>query len=254
MERRTSSLDALVAQLQQRYGLRAARLAAALPQPSAPAVIPTGIAALDAALPYGGLPRDALTELVGPRSAGATSLALATIAQAQASDELACLLDLGHTFAPPAAAHAGVDLAALALARPADGAEAALTVATLLARRAVGVLVVDSLPAWLALPKGPAALAALRTRLPRLLRASGCALVVLHPLPTGLLPDPADVGHAALSQVTALRLRLAHRGWVRHGPVIVGSRTQVTVLEPPFVEPLASVAIELTFARGEDQA
>jgi len=247
MGRRPSSLDALVAQLQQRYGLRAARLATALPQPSPPAVLPTGDASLDVTLPHEGLPRDALTELVGPRSAGVTS-------QAPAVGELACLLDLGHSFAPTAVAHASVDLAALALARPAGGAEAALTVATLLARRAVGVLVIDSLHAWLALPKGPAALAALRTRLPRLLQASGCALLVLHPLPTGLLPDPAHVGQAALAALTALRLRLAHRGWLRHGPVIVGSRTQVTVLEPPFAEPVASVAIKLTLARGEDQA
>jgi len=36
--------------------------------------------------------------------------------------------------------------------------------------------------------------------------------------------------------------------------VIVGSRTQVTVLEPPFAEPVASVAIGLTLAREEDQA
>jgi hypothetical protein len=254
MERRTSTLDELLAHLQQRFGTQAARRGAALLAPGPPATIATGFAALDAALPHGGLPRDGLSELVGPRSAGATSLALAVIAQAQAAGELACLLDLGRTFAPAAAAQAGVDLAALALARPADGAEAALVVATLLARRAVGVLVIDSLPAWLALPGGPAALASLRTRLPRLLRGSGCVLLVLHPLPTGLLPDPADAGRGALAPLTALRLRLLHRGWLRHGPAITGSRTQIVVQLPPFVETSAAVLVELPFARGEDQA
>lgn len=254
MQRRTSSLDGLVASLQQRYGTRAARRGDALPSPPLPAVLPSGFATLDAALPHGGFPRGALTEFVGPRSAGATTLALALIARAQAAGDLACLLDLGHSFAATAAISAGVELDALVVARPTDGEEAALTVATLLARRAVGLLVVDSLPAWLALPNGPAALAALRTRLPRLLRESGCALIVLHPLPTGLLPDPADVGHSALAPITALRLRLAHQGWLRRGPAIVGSRTQVTLLPPPFTTPLATVAVELAFARGEDQA
>jgi recombination protein RecA len=254
MERRLSTLDALVAQLQQRYGSGAARRASTLPVSPIPRGIPTGIQALDDRLPHGGLPRDVLSELVGPRSAGATTLALSVVARAQAAGELVCMLDINNTFAPTAAAGAGVDLETLAVARPADGAEAALVVATLLARRAVGVLVIDSLPAWLALPGGPAALATLRSRLPRLLRDSGCAVIILHPLPTGLLPDPADVGHGALAPTTALRLRLAHRGWLRHGPAIVGSRTQITLLLPPFTEPFASLEVELRFARGEDQA
>ena len=70
-------------------------------------------------------------------------------------------------------------------------AEAALVVHTLLTRRAVGVLVVDSLPRWLALPRGAAALAALLRPLPRLLAGSGCMMLVLNPVPTGLLADPA---------------------------------------------------------------
>ncbi len=53
MQRRTSSLDALVASLQQRYGTRAARRGDALPGPPLPAVLPSGFATLDAALPHG---------------------------------------------------------------------------------------------------------------------------------------------------------------------------------------------------------
>jgi recombination protein RecA len=254
MERRTSSLDALVATLQQRYGMRAARRGDALPEPMAPAVAPTGLAEFDTALPHGGLPQGALTELIGPRSAGATTLALRVIAQAQAAGDLACLLDLSRSFAPAAAAGAGVDLDGLAVVHPTDGAEAALAVATLLSRRAVSTLVVDSLPAWLALPGGAQALVALRARLPRLLVESGCVLIVLHPLPTGLLPDPAVASHDALAHLVSLRLHLVHQGWLRRGPSIVGCRTKVAVLTPPFATPTATLTIELPFARGEDQA
>ncbi len=253
MERRTSTLDALVAQLQQQHGSHAARRGDRLPLPAALVALPTGYPTFDAVLPGGGLPRGGLTELVGPRSAGATTLALAVIAQAQAAGDLACLLDLNGSFAPDAAAGPGVDLADLAIARPTDGIEAALIVHTLLTRRAVGVLVVDSLPRWLALPRGAAALAALLRPLPRLLAGSGCMMLVLNPVPTGLLADPALAPSGSLTPVTALRLRLAHSSWVRRGPSIIGSQTRVTVLAPPFSEPTAHTTIELTFARGEAQ-
>jgi hypothetical protein len=233
MERPTSTLDALVARLQQRYGSRAAQRGAAVPPPAAPQALATGHAALDAALPHRGLPRGRLTTIHGPRSAGATTLALTTIAQAQAAGDPACLLDLTQTFAPVAAAACGVRLADLAVARPVDGDAAALVVATLLARRAVGALVIDSLPAWLALPRGPAALAALLPRLPRLLAASGCALIVLHPFPTGLLPDATAPLHTIPAPLTALRLR-------RSFAQPVADRTVLTRVLTQLVERLAA--------------
>lgn len=254
MERRPSPLDDLVAELQQRYGSRAARRGSALPSPAAPPALPSGLARLDAALPGGGLPRGGLTEIVGPRSAGATTLALLAVAQAQrASAEIACLLDLQGSFDPAGASALGVDLDSLAVVRPDDGAVAGLTVHTLLARRVVGVLVVDSLPRWLALPRGPAALAALLRVLPRLLPATGCALLVLNPLPTGLLPDPAAAPAATLAAAAALRLRLAPAGWLRRGPEIVGVRTRAALLEPPFDTPRATLELELPFAQVEVQ-
>jgi recombination protein RecA len=250
VERPTSTLDELVARIQQRYGARAAQRGAAMAAPAPPPVIATGFSALDAALPDGGIPRGRLTTIVGPRSAGATTLALTLIAQAQFAGDLACMLDLSHTFAPVAAVTCGVSLADIAVARPADGDAATLAVATLLARRAVGVLVIDSLPAWMALPRGPAALATLLPRLPRLLAASGCALIVLHPLPTGLLSDPPALLHMLPAPITALRLRLAHQGWLQRGPQIVGCRTAVRVLTPPFDHAYATAMVEIDWAEA----
>lgn len=248
MARPSSTLDALVARLQQRYGSRAAQRGSAVPRPEPPPVVPTGYAALDTVLPHGGIPRGRLTSLRGPRSTGATTLALSVIAQAQAAGDLACVLDLSQTFAPAAAAAHGVSLADLAVVRPADGATAALTVATLLARRAVGVLMIDTLPAWLALPRGAAALQRLLPRLETLLTASGTVLLVLHPLPTGLLPDPATPSHQLLAPITALQFTLAHQGWVRRGPHISGSRTRITITTPPFDHPHAQVLLDLPIA------
>ena len=77
----------------------------------APAVVPTGIATMDALT--GGLPRGALTEVCGPASSGRTSLLFSTLAQATARGEVCALVDAADSFAPGPAQAAGVELARL---------------------------------------------------------------------------------------------------------------------------------------------
>jgi hypothetical protein len=73
------------------------------------AVAPSAIATLDARL-GGGVPRGQLSELVGPRSSGRTSLVLQIIAAATGRGELVALVDTLDMFDPESAAAAGVDL------------------------------------------------------------------------------------------------------------------------------------------------
>jgi hypothetical protein len=65
--------------------------------------IPTGLDSLDAAI-GGGLPRGELSEIVGPRSSGRTSVALAVLAAAVAGGEVAALVDAFDRFDPESAA------------------------------------------------------------------------------------------------------------------------------------------------------
>ena len=69
----------------------------------------TGITGLDARL-LGGFPRGQLSELIGPRSSGCTSLVLRLLAAATARGELVALVDALDTFDVESAAAAGVDL------------------------------------------------------------------------------------------------------------------------------------------------
>lgn len=78
---------------------------------------PTGFAPLDRLLD-GGLPRGALVELVGRRSAGRFATLLRTLATAGARGQVAALVDLGDGLDPRAATAAGVDLARLLWVRP----------------------------------------------------------------------------------------------------------------------------------------
>ena len=76
------------------------------------AVGATGLPPLDSRL-GGGLPRGHLSEIVGPRSSGRTSLLLQVMAAATARGELVALVDALDMLDVASAAAAGVDLARL---------------------------------------------------------------------------------------------------------------------------------------------
>ena len=87
-------------------------LTTALPVPAAAdpdLVAPTGVAVLDARL-GGGLPRGQISELVGPRSSGRTSLVLQMLAAAAARGEIVALVDALDMLDVESAAAAGIDL------------------------------------------------------------------------------------------------------------------------------------------------
>jgi recombination protein RecA len=73
------------------------------------ALAPSGIPGLDAGL-GGGFPRGQLSELVGPRSSGRTSLLLHLLAAATARGELTVLVDALDMLDVESASAAGVDL------------------------------------------------------------------------------------------------------------------------------------------------
>ncbi|MEW5984659.1 MAG: hypothetical protein AB1806_20085 [Acidobacteriota bacterium] len=74
-----------------------------------PGTAPTGLPALDQAL-GGGLPLGHLSEVVGPRSSGRTSLMVAMMATMTGRGELVALVDSFDVFAVETAVAAGVDL------------------------------------------------------------------------------------------------------------------------------------------------
>ena len=69
----------------------------------------TGHAALDAQL-HGGVPRGQVSELIGPRSSGRTSLLCQMLAAATGRGELVALVDALDMFDVESAADAGIDL------------------------------------------------------------------------------------------------------------------------------------------------
>jgi hypothetical protein len=76
------------------------------------ATAPTGVTALDAALPCG-FPRGQLSEIVGARSSGRASVLLQMLRAATARQELVALVDVLDMLDAASAAAAGVDLGRL---------------------------------------------------------------------------------------------------------------------------------------------
>ena len=111
------------------------------------AALPTGFAALDAALGMGGFPRGAITEIFGPASCGKTALAFQVIAHLQKSGGSAAWIDAEHVFDAAFASHLGVDVSRLPVTAP-ESAEEALEMARRLAlSSAVDLIALDSVAA-----------------------------------------------------------------------------------------------------------
>ena len=106
-------------------------------------VMPTGFAALDAAL-GGGLPCGRILELFGPPSSGKTTLALQAAAHLQANGLTVGWIDADHTFDPGYAGALGVSVERLVALQPAYAEEALEMARRLAASAAVDLLVVDS--------------------------------------------------------------------------------------------------------------
>jgi len=87
--------------------------------------VPIGIASIDEPL-GGGLRRGQLSEIIGPRSSGRTSILCSLFAAATRRGEVVALVDTHDRFDPASAAQAGVDLSRLLWIRERGDAARAL--------------------------------------------------------------------------------------------------------------------------------
>jgi len=109
--------------------------------------ISTGSLGLDMALGIGGIPVGRVVEIYGPESSGKTTLALQTIASAQADGKVCAFIDAEHALDVLYAKNLGVDVENLLVSQP-DFGEQALDILETIARSgAVDLIVIDSVAA-----------------------------------------------------------------------------------------------------------
>jgi len=150
--------------------LSIAELVKLLPPPPPPTpALPTGVAALDAVLLGGGLPRGRLTEIAGPAGSGKTTLTRAIVESTVAAHGWVAYVDAQRTLDARDWVHLG-DAEGVWVIRPRDAARAAWCADVLLRSGAFALVVLDGAPM---LSKSAA------VRLTRLARESNAVLVLL---------------------------------------------------------------------------
>jgi hypothetical protein len=209
----------------------------------------TGWPQVDAML-GGGLPRGRLTELVGARSSGKATLALAAVARATRTGQLVAWVDGPGELYPPVAAAEGVDLERLLMVRSGGttggvGLAAARAGEIVARSRAFGLVVLD-LPERASFPDRAA------SRLRAAAHETGIAVVALTSR-RGALPHAhcqLDVSTDARAAGDAASLRRFVVTLVRGG-VQPGAQAAVAHGAPSlasFRDPASPLAAELTAA------
>ena len=204
-------------------------VAVAVPRPA----VPTGHPALDTALGVGGWPRGALALLDAPTGGGATSLALGTLAAAQAAGGLVAWLDLDGTLDPAVAARLGVSLEWLLVARPRDAGEAIELAAWLGRSGLIDALVLD-------LGAGATPDRRALDRLGTLLGRTGATSVLVL----------APAGRAVAGAVAGVRVALHRSAWLAVGRDLVGQRVRAVVERNRWALAGGSAELDLWFGEG----
>jgi len=186
--------------------------------------------------------------LRGDLSSGRTTLALRLAAAAQAAGSIVAWLDLAAALDPVEVVARGIKPEWLVVLTPADPDEGLSIAGSLLAGRAVDLLVID-LPGRDRKGSNPILGRAFTDRLGRLAalaRRAGISLVLLEP------PDAAGSSGlaGAVGEATGIRLELTRRSWIRLGRDVVGQRTEVVVARNRAGPPGRRATLRILYADG----
>lgn len=265
MARSQRKLDSTVLAVQSRYGPQALRRGTTT-RPAVAAHLSTGFAQLDALTGCGGVPLGALTLLSGRSTSGKLTLAYKLLAQAQVPSHTVALLDLTHSADPDYLSRCGVDLVRLVMVRPSvvspnasahpkgsdqgvgnPDAKLLHLLLDLARSRQVRLLVVDGLAELTSTRELRRALPATLRRLPPLLRAAGCGVVLLdEPAPPWQRRLRLDT-HAPIRLQTALHFELQRERWLQADGRLTGYMARAQLLHSRWAAAGRSATVEFVF-------
>ncbi len=215
-------LETVVTAIQRRWGTKALRRLTGGEALYPAGHISTGLPRLDTCLGRGGLMPGTITEVLGKPTSGATTLALKSIAAAQAQELTAVFLDLPHTFDPDYAARCGVDLDQMLLIRPQALKDAMDILHTVISSRSASIAVLD-LFGCRDLPQARSEM----RRIATVLNGSPTALVLLSPSSFAIADDP-------VSCFASIRLLVQRQEWSTRVGRVNGYIAWVRVLKNHF--------------------
>jgi recombination protein RecA len=228
--------------------------------------ISTGSISLDRILGNIGIPKGRITELIGAESAGKTTLALHTIANAQKNGDTVAFVDAEHSLDLSWAKRIGVNVDKLLISQPDTGEQALDIVEMLISSGEVGLIVVDSVAALT--PKAEIEgeigdshiglqarlMSQAMRKLASVIQKTNTALVFINQIrmKIGVMWGSPETtpGGKALKFYSSIRIDLRRIGMVKEGQDIVGAKIRAKIIKSKICPPFQQTEFDIMFDEG----